>query len=300
MFTQSCKMWYTVKTMCLLWGEFIMKLKDINRSSFKHNFLKQVIIRLDFQGVLQAEMDKILMQVKPYLKEKGFNRYEQQINNEIDINMNSNGIFETVNPIKEIRNIVIHSFINDNGGYSVDLSIKHICIKVNASKYIPFEQYATVFMDISNIYKTTIDFFTMKRFGLRKINFCFVNNVDNINKYFNPRYFDCYDLFSESVVFASEKKENISVDYCKLNLLCDIEQGQLNNTQVYKITLDSDIYIDDTNSIEKNIFEDEKIAKLNERLFMIYIDAITDEFGSMLLSDEDIGQDEIIGVERNE
>lgn len=33
---------------------------------------------------------------------------------------------------------------------------------------------------------------------------------------------------------------------------------------------------------------------------MIYIDALTDEFGRMLLSDEDIGQDEIIGVERNE
>ena len=57
---------------------------------------------------------------------------------------------------------------------------------------------------------------------------------------------------------------------------------------------------DDTNSIEKDIFEDENISLLNERLFMIYIDALTDEFGRMLLSDEDIGQDEIIGVERNE
>lgn len=240
------------------------------------------------------------MQVKPYLKEKGFNRYEQQVNNEIDLNMNSNGIFETASPVREIRNIVIHSFINDNRGYAVDLSIKHICIKVNAIKYVPFDEYATTFMDISNIYKSTIDFFTMKRFGLRKINFCFVNNVEYINKYFNQRYFDCYDLFDKSEVFASEKKENFSVDHCKLNLLCDIEQGQLNDKQVYKLTLDSDIYIDDTNKIEKDIFMDKNIASLNERLFMIYIDALTDEFGSMLLSDEDIGQDEIIGVERNE
>ena len=64
--------------------------------------------------------------------------------------------------------------------------------------------------------------------------------------------------------------------------------------------MDSDIYIDDTNKIEKDIFMDKNISSLNERLFMIYIDALTDEFGSMLLSDEDIGQDEIIGVERNE
>lgn len=277
-----------------------MERKGINRSSFKHNFLKQVIIRLDFQGVLQAEMDKILMHVKPYLKGIGFNRYEQQISNEIDFNINSNGIFEPVSPVKEIRNITIHSFINDNSGYAVDLSIKHICIKVNTIKYIAFDEYATTFMEISNIYKSTIDFFTMKRFGLRKINFCFVNNVECINKYFNKRYFDCYDLFSESEVFASEKKENFSVDYCKLNLLCDIEQGQLDDKQVYKLTLDSDIYIDDTNSIEKNIFEDGNLSLLNERLFMIYVDALTDEFGKMLLSDEDICQDEIMGVERNE
>lgn len=277
-----------------------MEREGISRSSFKHNFLKQVIIRLDFQGVLQTEMDKILTQVKPYLKKRGFNRYEQQINNEIDLNLNSNGIFETASPVKEIRNIAIHSFINDNSGYAVDLSIKHICIKVNATKYIPFDEYAATFMDISNIYRSTIDFFTMKRFGLRKTNFCFVNNVEYINKYFNQRYFDCYDLFGESEVFASEKKENFSVDHCKLNLLCDIEQGQLNDKKVYKLTLDSDIYIDDTNSIEKDIFDDKNISALNERLFMIYIDALTDEFGRMLLSDEDVSRDEIIGVERNE
>lgn len=210
-----------------------MQREGINRSSFKHNFLKQIIIRLDFQGILQAEMEKVLLQVKPYLKEKGFNRYEQQINNEVDLDINPNGIFNAVNAVKDIRNIVIHSFVNDNNGYIVDLSIKHICIKVNAAKYVPFEEYSSIFMDISNVYETTIDFFTIKRFGLRKINFCFVKDIKCINKYFNRRYFDCYDLFAESEIFASEKKENISIDSCKLNLLCDIEQGKLNLSLIH-------------------------------------------------------------------
>ena len=236
------------------------------------------------------------------MNREGINRssYEQQISNEIDLNMNSNGIFETANPVREIRNITVHSFINVDSGYTVDLSVNHICIKVNTTKYIPFDEYAITFMGVSNIYKSTIDFFTVKRFGLRKINFCFVNSVSCINKYFNQRYFDCYDLFEPSEVFASEKKENFSVDHCKINLLCDIEQGQLNDKQSYKLTLDSDIYIDDTDNIEKDIFDNEGISLLNERLFMIFVDAITDEFGKMLLSDNDINQDEIMGVERNE
>ena len=277
-----------------------MKQNGINRSSFKHSFLKQIIIRLDFQGVLQSEMDEILTQVKPYLKKQGFNRYEQQVNNEIDLNMNSNEFFETVNPIKEIRNIIIHSFINDNCGYVVDLSIRHICIKVNTTKYIPFDKYKAIFMEISNIYRLTIDFLTMKRFGLRKTNFCYVTNVECINKYFNQRYFDCYDLFKESEVFASEKKQNFSAGHCKLNLLCNIQQGQIDSEKVYKLTLDSDIYIDDTNNIENDIFKNETISSLNDKLFMIYVDALTDEFGRMLLNDKDIDQDEIIGVTRNE
>ncbi|WP_373263578.1 TIGR04255 family protein [Hungatella hathewayi] len=276
-----------------------MDTKSISRASFKYNFLKQVIIRLDFQGVLQAEMENILLKVKPYLKERKFNRYEQKINNEIDFEVN-NGIFESNNPVKEIRNVIIHSFINEDCGYAIDLSTNYICLKVNAVKYISFEEYSKTFMDIANIYKTTIDFLTLKRFGLRKINFCFVNSVSCINKYFTQRYFDCYDLFGSSEVFACEKKENFSIDNCKMNVLCDIEQGMLGNKQIYKVTLDSDIYIDVTETIEKIIFEKNDMAKLNDKLFSIYADALTEEFGSMLLNDKTVWPDEIIGVEKNE
>lgn len=55
----------------------------IQRSDLKKNFLKEIIMRLDFQGVLQAEMEKILLEVKLYLKEKSFNRYEESIANQV-------------------------------------------------------------------------------------------------------------------------------------------------------------------------------------------------------------------------
>lgn len=262
-----------------------MEQKNITRSSFKHNFLKQIIIRLDFQGVLHTEMEQVLVKVKPYLKNKGYNRYdERQISNDVE----------------ETGNIVLHSFINDNSGYVVELSVKHICIKVNTVKYIPFENYAETFMDISKMYRSVIDFFTVKRFGIRKINFCFIRNKEHISKYFNPKYFDCYSLFDQSEIIEKEKKEIFLVDDYKLNLLCGIVQGQLNEQNVYQLTLDTDIYIDDTDRIEKCIYTDENISLLNEKLFMIYKDSITDEFVNMLISEEDIMQDEIIGVDRNE
>lgn len=275
-------------------------VKNIKRESFKYNFLKQIIIRLDFQGVLQAEMEDILMKVKPCLKMRKFNRYEQMINDEIDFDTTSNGIFQSNHHVKEIKNIIIHSFINEDRGYSIDLSTTYICLKVNAVKYIPFEEYSDTFIKIARIYKDAIDFFTPKRFGLRKINFCFVTNTDCIHKYFKQRYFDCYDLFDNSEIFASEKRGNFTIDNYKINLLCDIIQGQLGEKKTYKVTLDADIYLDNIKDIEENIFENCHMKKLNDQLFTIYVDALTDEFHEMLLNDETIWPEEIVGVEKNE
>lgn len=248
------------------------------------------------------EMDEILKQAKPYLKEQGFNRYEYRITNEIGINVNAAGLFESQNPIGKVqnKNIAIHSFMNDNRGYSVDLSIEHICVKVNTIRYIPFEEYASIFIYVSNIYKSTIDFFTMKRFGLRKINFCFVDHINRVKEYFNPRYFDCYDLFDDAEISASEKKENFLINECKMNLLCDIEKGELGKRPMYKVTLDLDIYIDNTDDIERYIFTNKHIFSLNDRLFAIYVDALTEKFTEILVSDEDINEEGIVGVERNE
>ena len=60
-----------------------MDRANINRNDLKRNFLKEIIMRLDFQGVLQAEMEGILLEVKPYLKSKGFNRYAEKVNNQV-------------------------------------------------------------------------------------------------------------------------------------------------------------------------------------------------------------------------
>ena len=276
-----------------------MNTEGIKRETFKFNFLKQIIIRLDFQGVLQTEMENILLQVKPFLKERKFNRYEQKINNEVDIDLN-NSVFQQNNPIKAVRNVITHSFVNEDKGYVIELSTNYVCLKVNAIKYVSFEEYSDTFMGIVNIYKTSIDFLTLKRFGLRKINFCFFNNKSCINKYFQKNYFDCFDLFEGTDIYASEKKTNFRFEECKINLLTYIEQGLLGEKKVYKTTLDLDVYLDQTENIEKVIFEEKGIANLNEKLFLIYIDALTDEFGKMLSNDETVWTDEIIGVEKNE
>lgn len=276
-----------------------MKSTDVNRSSFKYNFLKQIILRLDFQGVLPTEMEGILSKIKPFLKDKSFNRYEQRVESEIEIPM---GVFQASNeqPMPSVHNINIHCFIDENKGYSVDLSTNFICMKVNAAKYIPFDDYADTFIGLASIYRETIDFLTVKRFGLRKINFCFLKKIESLNTYFNPQFFSSFNLFENTEVLANEKKENFKTDNCNINLMCSVNQGQLGGNIIYKVSLDSDIYIDNAKDIETIIFESKHIANLNDKLFSIYLETITDEFGKMLANSETEWSDEIIGVEKNE
>lgn len=276
-----------------------MDKSGITRESFKYNFLKHIILRMDFQGVLQSEMEGILINAKKYLKEECFNRYEKKINNEIDIQFHE-GIFQDGFPVKEIRNIPIDSFINENNGYTIDLSTEFVCMKINAVKYASFEDYAKIFINIVKMYQDSIDFFTVKRFGLRKINFCFAKDKQSIEKYFSQKYYNKFDLFEETEIIASEKRDNFKVGSYSVNLLCGTEQGKVNTDIIYKVTLDSDIYTEDREKIEELISIDRKINQLNDYLFSIYIDALTDEFGAILLDGEHELPNDIIGVDRNE
>lgn len=275
-------------------------MENISRSQFKYNFLKQVILRLDFQGVLTSEMDNVLSPAKRLLKDKGFNRYEKRTENGFEIQMGIHQGIPEAQAISGAKPTEVHSFINETKGYAIDLSSNHICLKVNSTQYIPFEEYKEVFSGIAKIYQDNIDFFTATRFGLRKINFCFLNNLDQITKYFNSSYFQYHQLFSNTKNFTSERKETLQVDDCKLNLLYGIEQGLLNQRKMYKITLDSDIYLDETRAIEGKILKCDGISDLNEKLFEIYVDALSSEFIALLSNENTNWAEDIKGVERNE
>lgn len=45
----------------------IMK-KDVNREHLKNNFLKNIIVRFDYTGIAEVELDTIIAEVKPIFK----------------------------------------------------------------------------------------------------------------------------------------------------------------------------------------------------------------------------------------
>lgn len=276
-----------------------MEQLQISRSDLRYNFLKNIIVRLDFQGIVDSEIEHILPIIKPYVKSKGFNRFEEKTNSQISFEIKGNLLSEEV-PSKNIKNQKIFSFINDEKGITLDLSSDFICININTSKYIPFEIYCNTIVDIAKIIREQIDFFTVKRLGIRKINICLVDSKELVLKYFSKERFGYYTGIIDIDTIASQKKDLFRKDSYQVNLSCGIEQGRMDDKELFKVTVDIDLYMDDKQAIIAAL-EDFSILKgLNEVLFSIYTDTLTKELKQALCSNEDFAINSILGVERNE
>lgn len=267
-------------------------MRNVARREFKFNFLKQIVVRVDINGVLEAEMEKILLLIKPYLKSNGFSRYTQKNSDEFAINL-----ADSPNPsLKKIKGVNIHSFINENMGYTLDISNKFICLNINSTKYEPFDKYSMLVSKIVDLYKENIDFTSIYRVGIRKINVCMLENKANIKKYFSEKYFGYFDAMDNIETFSSNRRDTFAIMPYKGNISCNIDQGKSNEKCLYKITLDIDIYTDDEMKLDGKI----DLSEMNEIIFKIYIDTLSDNFKNSLLEGNENMFTELIGVETNE
>lgn len=270
----------------------------VSRNDLKYNFLKNIIFRIDFEGVFLPEIENIIVEAKEYLREKSFTRYIKKENNNIEINfLTSNEVTPKINQSKMED---IHSFSNEESGYTLDLSTKFICLMVTSQTYHPFEEYAEIVSTILEIYKEKIPFFTIKRIGIRKINICMLDNKNNISKFFSKESFKFFDDFPEINSISSFNKEFFILKNTKVNLINEIQQGTVEDKIKYQIKLDIDVYLDEENVIEEYINKNDKLNEINNINFKIFKKSLTNEFLDALINEKVEYFAELEGIERNE
>lgn len=265
--------------------------RPIERNHLKKNFLDEIIMRLDFQGVLQTEMEKILIVAKPYLKGMKFNRYNENVNNQT--------VFDGIS-IKEATSQIEYSFLNELSGYTLKLSNSSIILSVKTAGYSPFENYSEIFLHIADIYKKEIDFFTVKRFGLRKINYCYIKNFNDIEVYFDPTYYCCHEPIDEFGVTKINRTSQLSDGKRSLNLRFGVDQGEIDQEKYYRVTLDSDIYSTDEVTITEIIEQKQKMQETNDTLFKVYCNVLNDRLIEILSTEELDIPEGLAGIENNE
>ena len=262
----------------------------IERSQLKKNFLNEIIMRLDFQGVLQAEMEKVLLEVKPYLKGKAFNRYNENINNQAIIEGTS---------VKEATSQIEYCFTAETTGYTLKLSSSSIILSIRTAGYSPFESYSEIFSHIAAVYKEKIDFFTVKRFGLRKINICYVKQMEDIEVYFDPRYYCCHEPITGYSSMTISRTSQLTDGKKNINLKFAVDQGEIEKEAYYRVTLDIDTYSLNEATITSIIEDKDELMATNETLFEIYCNVLGDKMFEILSSDDDNIPEGLAGIESN-
>lgn len=272
----------------------------IKRNEFHHNFLKSVIVRLDFQGVLESEMEKILVHVKPYAKEQGFSRYLEKNANRIDIAVMDKGKPESLETTNRVQRQKVYSFIDENRGYVLDVSCTFICLTINTSHYTPFDNYCGIIPFVAGVYRENIDFFTVTRFGIRKINECLIEDKKRVQQFFNPAFFNYFDCIDNVNTVQSNHINVFSSGKYRVNFISNLTQGQFDGKTVYSIRLDIDAYLDKQDDVLALLNTQDQQVEINELIFKIYVSSLTEHFIELLTSEDDFDSGILMGVERND
>ena len=267
-----------------------MKKKDIKRKDLKCDFLRQTIIRMDYDYMFDEYIEKTMKNLDSFLGEKGYsikNNFMSQFGLKVDFDkLNSDintNIMDTINVESDKREKFV-SFINEEKHIKIDVTHEYSAITIEYTKHIHFDEICEIFNKISEELHNARKNIKIKRLGLRKINVYMMHDISKINDYFGENVFtfsssdlDTYQFIGKNSYDNYKYKEYI------VNQIANITQGYLqtntNSQLLYQLTLDFDIYVE--NPVKKVSLED-----MNERIFEIYKNSLTERFLNNLLNEK--------------
>lgn len=284
-------------------GAMGLKKIEIKRQDIKYNFLKKIILRFDFQGMDESELESVVNEVSILLKEKecGYISKRREVSNSTEYYIEDPESNETEGLYTgSAREQYVYVFENKNPQVKLKISSSFVVIAINKTKYVDCLEYCDTLLKIMNKIKEMVPFFSCLRFGIRKINQCYLFDKDKLNKYFEKSHFQIYSYGKDSRIKVSEKTDHMFIGDYNLNLIRTVVYGQIYGKDAYKINYDSDLYLLGNEEIAEVLKGGiSKIEVMNNILFDLYKDAITIEFLNELI-DGSYNENEIDGVMKNE
>lgn len=274
--------------------------KSINRKDIRYNFLKNITIRFDFDGVDEAELGVVIQEISPVLKEKGYISRTMDICKEMDFKIDDPEKIETDGlAVRNIRQQQVYVFHNQDPQVKLRISSTFAIISINKTKYVNCLDYCDVLLDVMKSIKDKVTYFNCRRFGLRKINQCILMDIAKLNDFFEEQHYRVFHFGESSEPKVTQLKDNLSVEQYNVNFVRTLVRGEIDEKEAYQIVLDSDIYVLGNQMVSLLLTEPEMVSNMNEILFQLYKDVLTDEFLQQLI-DGTFDAQVIKEVEKNE
>lgn len=276
-------------------------MKDtVKRENLKNNFLKNIIVRFDYTGIAEVELDNIVAKVKSIFKKAHYNNLKEEYLTEMDLQLQDpEGIEIESLPVTGVRKKRAYVFFDKERGIECKLSTQFALVSIQSQKYIPFSEYSGTLVEVVKTFRNEVDFLNCTRFGVRKVNQCIIKDIHSLDRYFNIKLFPIYGLDRGSSPKLFESRDCFLDGKYNVNLMRTIIKGEYEDSIAYQVVLDSDIYITQDDDINRLFTGNTEITAMNERLFELYKEALTEDFIEKL-GKENFNDSNIIGVEKNE
>lgn len=276
-------------------GDYMMKKEEIKRNDLKTDFLKQTIVRLDYDYMFDEYIETTMKNIDSFLGEKGYsikNSFISQFGLKVDFDKLNNdmnaSIMDNINVESDKREKYV-SFINEDKHIKIDITREYSAITVDYTEHIHFDEILEIYNKIKEELLNARKNLQIKRLGLRKINIFMMRDLDKINKYFENGIFEFASSNLPSYQFIGKNSFDCYKfnDY-KINQIANIAQGYLQDKNdlelLNQLSLDFDVYVE-------NPSENVDLYNMNASLFEIYKNALTETFLNNLLSKEYISEE---------
>lgn len=265
----------------------------IKREDFKHNFLANIIIRFDFKGIFENELEKSVSNLKEMLKEHHYDYIRKEHAQEIDFKINDPEFLGSIPPAN-VKKQPVYIFNNEEKGLIFKISPTFAIINNLNKKYISFSEYAPFLIEIINLLQKT-PFFNITRFGIRKINICILKDINKLYDYFNKEHFYLYD---QEGTQTYQQSQTYTKEEYNINLIRNIILGKYDEQPAYQIAIDADIYTSSKEKIIDIIQNESQINTMNDILFEIYTNMLTNKLIKQL-SENEFNDNLLVGVKDN-
>lgn len=273
------------------------------------NILSQLIIDINYNEVLDADIEDIVKSIRDDFRKDGFTITEgnSKSNNCIAI-----GDPESADIPVQLLEDNVKEFNIFKNNIKISMTRNELKISVQVGTYEGFDKYKQLIMKVCKSAQEHLkEALVIKRLGVRKINSLYIKDINKIKDYFNEDLYNCLKvkLLSDNTdILLTKSKYSFKNVNNKLNIITEINKGQGNakkaNTDliesfdVYMCSLDLDVYWDD--DLDNYTSIDGKMIELNKYETSLYREkCLAPAFIDYLRSDND-NDSNIFGGVNNE
>ena len=252
-----------------------MDKNSIDRKKLKYNFLKKIIIRFDYDGMDDTELDQVISSISMELKKHDYTSRTVETEKEMQFEFNDpeSGDYAELYG-KKIREQKVFVFHNENPQIKLSISSSCACISIEETKYVDCLKHCDVLWKVMSIIISEpeqVPFFIFKRFGLRKTNQCFLRDINRLNEYFEPSHYHVFRIQGEDNIKEKvmQIRDSLEIAGYNANLIRTLVRGELRGEEAYQVNYDADMYLIDSQSIkelmETSVYKGYKQDKIEMR-----------------------------------